>query len=277
MSADTRALMMALAVVAALVVSVPSLSASPEARDAVERARALEESGRHREARAYLSGLVASDERLAEEAAVLLELARLTTDADTLTVLLDAAVEAARRPEEIATAHMMRGDLLYARGRYTAAAEEYGRARRAAPAFRPGSAALKRAESLLGAGDGSAALAAFEELVNASGTTEETRPWAELGRARALLETERYEEAARAFEAVAAERSEHDVRPLALAGAADARGRLDDRRAVIELLTSLVEEYPGTLQAALAADRLSRTAPPDTFAPDTTTTTIDSR
>jgi len=236
------------------------------ASEAVARTRALEESGRTREARAYLAGLAASDEDLSTSAEVLLELARLSADADTLSVLLERAVEHARRPEDIARAHMMRGDLLYARGRYTAAAAEYERAERAAPAFRPGRADLRRAESLLAASDGSAALRAFTSLAEAPGTADDIRPWAELGIARSLSESGRFDEAARQFEKVAAEYVEHDVRPLALSGAASARERLGDHGAATALLRSLVEEYAGTFHATVALERLSRPAPSDTSA-----------
>ncbi len=253
-----------------LSVFVLSASAQPAASEAVARARALEQSGRAREAAVYLRELVESNERLKESATVLLELARLTADVDTLTALLDAAVEAAGRPEEVAAAHMMRGDLLYARGRYTAAADEYARAERAAPAFRPGAAALRRAESLLAANDGSAALEAFRALAGAPGALEDVRPWAELGAARSLLEIGRFDEAARSFENVAATYAEDDVRQLALAGAAAARDRLGDHAAMVELLSSLIDEYPGTFHSTVAEERLSRPAPPDTAAGDTT-------
>ncbi|MBD3367872.1 MAG: tetratricopeptide repeat protein [Candidatus Eisenbacteria bacterium] len=277
MPADIRTCvtgLVAAALVAALVVSSP---AEPTAREAVARARALERSGRPDEARTYLSELTASDDRLAEEASVLLELARLTADVDTLTTLLDAALDAARRPEEIAAAHMMRGDLLFARGRYTAAAEEYARADRSAPAFRPGAAEFRRAESLLAARDGSAALDAFTTIAEAPGTLEEIRPRAELGAARALLELGRHEEAARSFEKVAAEYPDGDVRLLALSGAAEARAQIGDHAAATELLSSLVEEYPGTFHATLALERLSRPAPPDTASADTTSPSNESR
>jgi len=272
MSAEPRTLM-TLGLCAVFAAFAVQVFASPTPREAVARARALEESGRSREARIYLEELTASDDDLAGEASVLLELARLTANIDTLTALLDAAVEAARRPEEIAAAHMMRGDLLYARGRYTAAGDEYARADRAAPAFQPGTASLRRAESLLAARDGSAALDAFGTLARASGTPEEIRPWAELGVARALQELGRLDEAARAFEKVASDAPDHDARLLALSGAAAARDDLGDHAAVVELLSSLIDQYPGTFHAAVALERLSQPlqdpSAGDTTAPQT--------
>ncbi len=256
---------------AAAFIAVAALAASaqddPSPREAVEKARALEGHGFVEEARHYLEELVGGDAPAGRDPEVVLELARLTPSADEAIELVDGVIHRARDARALAAAHALRGDFLYAQGRYLEASAEYEKAARLAEGAEEDRALLMRARSLLAAGDASAAADAFRELAEKGGVPGESTPWAELGLGQALLLRGDALEAAAQFERTAAAYPDHDVRPLALAGAAESRLVAGEPDAARAALGTIVEEYPGTFEAVLADHRLSQLAAADTTAP----------
>ncbi|MBD3349792.1 MAG: tetratricopeptide repeat protein [Candidatus Eisenbacteria bacterium] len=252
-------LIAALVWTAALPAGADDGPAEPE--EAIERARTLEREGHPDDAFAYLQDLVHGDEGLARDARVLLELSRLAPSADASVEFLQGAADLARDDEIAARARAQLGDYMYARGSYMEAAEQY----RAAAERSEGaatSALLNRAASLLAAGDATAAAEVYRELRDAGETPGETTPWAILGLGRALLVKGDLEEAAGEFERLAETYVDHDARPGALAGAAEARIALGDVEAARRWLELLLAEYPGTYESVLAREDL-RSLPPD--------------
>jgi tetratricopeptide (TPR) repeat protein len=222
---------------------------------AIERARALEGGGLLEEAALYLRGLILESRSIARDAPVLLELARLTNDLDEAADLANRATTRTRDPQLLLAAHVFLGDLLYARGLYLSAALEYGRAGTDKSISGADEALLKRAASLLAAGDAQAALDAYRDLAAEGATGETTIPLAELGVGRALLRAGRPEEAAREFERILATYPVPDVRIQALAGAAASHEEAGNMPAAIMHLTVLSDEFPESFEGILAGDR----------------------
>lgn len=250
----------ATAVAAAAVLTFASVTSSaddaPDPDDAIERARALEGEGHLAEAYRYLAGLVADSERLSRDASVLIELSRLTPSTEESVELLEAAVERARDDDLAATARTLLGDYMYARGSYLEAAEQYEAAAQRAPSGANGPMLLKAAASKLAAGDATAAAESYEHLARRGSTPDSTTPWAMLGLGRALLTKGDVEEAAAEFEMLAQTYLDHNARPSALAGAAEAftaSGETEKARGALE---TLMRDYPGTYDSILAREDL---------------------
>jgi tetratricopeptide (TPR) repeat protein len=249
-------------VATALAATLLAVAAGPVAGDdpptpaqAIEKARALEETGFVDDAEVYLRDLVDADRSLARNASVLLELARLASDPEEAMAFADQAIERTRDAGLLVRAHSLKGDALYASRLYAAAAEEYGEAARYdAPGA--GEAALRRADCSLAAGDASAALEAYREIWGEGAVPGELTPWAELGIGRALLYSGRPAEAAEQFDHVAATYVEPDVRMQALAGAAEGHEANDEPLAALTTLATLAAEYPGTFAGVVAAERV---------------------
>jgi TolA-binding protein len=243
-------------------------------REALEKAGALARDGHHDEARAYLADLV-SDEGgpLAREAEVLLEAARLSTEVEEVRSLAGRAAGASRDARMLHAAHMLLGDSYFAEGLYVTAAGEYELAARHAPGRGPGSADLKRARSVLASGDAEAAIEAYEDIIDASAATDDTRPEAMLGLGNALLKVGRSDEAAYQLERTAAAFPEHHVRVEALFAAARSYAALGDVGRSGSALQLLIDDYPDSYEAVLAREELRELEPAlaDTSAPADTT------
>ena len=263
----------AVAVAACLVLPARPVAAGPGAA-VIERARVMEREGAPDEGERVLRDAIAGDGKLAHDAAVLLELARITRAASEILDLTDRAIGTTRDARLLVEAHRMRGDYLYMEARYLAAAREYALASRYGPRSVPDEAALRRAASFLAAGDASEAAEAYRELTEKGSVPTDLTPWAELGLARTTLlggdatgAAARFEEIARAF-------ASRDVRLEALVGlweSREAAGDVEGEEAAIETLT---REYPGTFGAVIARERLRALELPDatlrTESPDTT-------
>lgn len=247
-------------IVLACVIALAGQPAGAQTRpaEAIEAARALERDGHAAEAELYLRELVANDNGLSRDASVLLELARLATSASESLSLIESALARTRDPELVTTALELRGDYLYAGGRYLEASAAYEQASSNAPRQRVDWILLKRASSLLALGDASAAAEAYEELASGGGVPGEVTPWAVLGLGQALIAGGNAEAAAVEFERAATAYPGHAVRPQALFGASRAHVLAGDRRAARAALETLLAEYPGTLEAVLAREDLRR-------------------
>lgn len=273
MAASRRTSLRALVSACALAISLPfclvqsaaSDETSPE--EAIAKARALEEQGFHAEAEVYLAGLVGEDGPLARDASVLLEAARLARDVEACRELADRAIERTRSSSIIFSARLLRGDSYFAEGLYLAAAREYEIAGEHSPGRGPGEAELKRARSLLAAGDARAATRAYREIAEAGSVPTEITPLAELGLARSLLMSGNAADAAEQFETTARVHDDHYLRPRALAGAAESHEAAGNHAAALEALERIVTEYPGSFEAVLARERLTTYTIPDTVAP----------
>ncbi len=252
----------AVAIAGALTAALLAVTAGPAAGDdpptpaqAIEKARALEETGFVDDAEAYLRGLVETDRSLARSASVLLELARLSADPEEAMAFADQAIERTRDAGLLVRAHALKGDALYASRIYAAAAEEYGEAARySAPDA--GEATLRRADCLLAAGDASAALEAYRGIWEEGAVPGELTSWAELGIGRALLHSGRSAEAAEHFEHVAATYVDPDVRMQALAGAGESHEANDAPLDALTALATLAAEFPDTFAGVVAAERV---------------------
>ncbi|MBN2564243.1 MAG: tetratricopeptide repeat protein, partial [Candidatus Eisenbacteria bacterium] len=168
------------ALVPALIVAGPTARAQaqdgPTAREAVERARALERSGHPGDAWSYLEHLVTVDDGpLAGEAEVLLEAARLADSSEQARALALRAIEGTRSARILYAARILRGDSYFAQAMYQTASREYEEASRHAPGRGPGAAELKRARSILASGDTEAAIVAYENIVGGSAAADDTR------------------------------------------------------------------------------------------------------
>jgi len=259
-------------VLALFVSSLPAAASSAD--DAIKEARALETAGRPDEAEACLRRLLESGVA-SRNPAVLLALAHLTLAPEEAVALCREVIESARDPRLIAEAHTLRGDYLYARGSYAEAAREYEAAAGAGGSREvKDEAALKRAASLLAAGDAPAAEGVYRALAAAGGASTEVIPWVEVGLGRALLAEGRAAEAAEQFERTARAYADHDARLDALVGVAASYEQGGDVERTIAALTAVVDEYPGTYDAVLAEDHL-RAVAADTLTaagrPDSTT------
>ncbi len=225
--------------------------ASGDATDDIDRARALEADGRVDVAVEHLRALLADDSRAADPA-LLLELARLTENADEALVLADQALRSTRDGSLRARAHMMRADYLYAAGLYARAAAEYAAASERGGA--PDDAALRHAASLLATGDVAGAVRMYE--MAASSSEGDVAAWASIGRGRALLAGGDTGEAADDLERIADELVGQPVRAQALAAAAEARIAHDEPARARELLVLLMSEFAGTFESTLAEERV---------------------
>lgn len=260
------------AVVLALIVAAGPAAAS-SADDAINEARALETAGRPDEAEACLRRLLESG-IASRNPAVLLALARLTPSPEEAVELCCEVIESERDPRLVAEARTLRGDYLFARGSYAEAAREYEAAAGSGPRNVRDEAALKRAASLLAAGDAPAAEGVYRAVVETGDASAEVIPWAEVGLGRALLAQGRAAEAAEQFERTARTYADHDARREALVGAASSHEEGGDIERTIAALTAVIDEYPDTYDAVLAEDHL-RAVAADTLTaaerPDSTT------
>jgi len=261
----------AAAVLALAAAALPTAASSAD--DAIAEARALETAGRPDAAEACLRRVLESGV-VSRDPAVLLALARLTPSPEEAVELCGEVIESARNPRLVAEARTLRGDYLYARGSYAEAAREYEAAAAGGPRNARDEAALKRAASLLAAGDAPAAETVYRALASAEGLSAEVTPWAEVGLGRALLAQGRAAEAAEQFERTAGAYAGHDARREALVGAAASHEERGDIARAIAALTAVIDEYPDTYDAVIAEDHL-RTVAADTLtaagAPDSTT------
>ncbi len=225
-------------------------SAGADTTGEMGRARALEADGRVDIAIEHLRALLAgeSDD---SDAALLLELARLTDDAGEALALADEALGNTRDGRLRARAHVMRGDYLYAAGLYGQAVVEYAAA---AGHDAPADATLRRAAGLLALGDIAGAIKVYDAA--ASGDDDEITAWASIGRGRARLAGGDAVEAALELERVADELTGRPIRACALAAAADALIAHGDLAHARELLLLLSDEFPNTFEATLALDRV---------------------
>ncbi len=270
MSAETTTrarLRSAVALAAAVLVAVTAGAAAADeavtSAQAVERARALERAGLLDEATHYLRGLILENRSIARDAPVLLELARLTNDLGEAAELAQRAITRTRDSKLLLTAHVLKGDLLSARGLYLAAALEYERAAASRSTDGADEALLKRAGSLLAAGDAQVALEAYRELAADGATGETAVPLAELGIGRALLRAGKPGDAAREFERIIATYADPDVRIRALAGAAASHEDANNTAAAILHFTMLSEEFPESFEGILAEERARLIQPPE--------------
>lgn len=235
--------------------------ASTRPAEAIEAARALEREGHTTEAEIYLREVMSAETDLSRDASVLLELARLTQSAGESLDLIERALARTRDANLVTRALELRGDYLYAGGRYQEAASAFEQASLEAPAEKASWMLLKRASSLLAMGDASAAAEAYRELASGGSVPGEVTPWAALGLGEALLAGGSAEDAAVEFERAASGYPCHDVRPHALFGAARAHVLAGDETAARNALETLLVEFPGTLEAVLAREDLRRLGP----------------
>ncbi len=126
MPADPRTRRRSITTVAVCLTATVLLLATASADTAAEigRARALEADGRVDIAIEHLRAVL-TGESGGTDAALLLELARLTDDVDEALALADEALANTRDMSLRALAHVMRGDYLYAAGLYNQASAEY--------------------------------------------------------------------------------------------------------------------------------------------------------
>lgn len=241
--------------VTALLGPVEVISAM-EPSEAIEEARALERDGHIREAESYLRGLVSTDDDLARNAEVLLELARLTPSAEESLNLVQRALSRTRDGVLVSRATELRGDYLYALGRYVEAGAAYEEASTHASREVSDWILLKRAASLLALGDASAAVEAYGDLAGEGSVPSEVTPWAVVGLGQALLAAGDAERAAAEFDRVAGGYPRHDARPRALFGAAQAHNLAGNVEAARGALNEILAGYPGTFEAVLARDDL---------------------
>ncbi len=270
MHADPRTRRRSITTVAVCLTATVLLLATASADTAAEigRARALEADGRVDIAIEHLRAVL-TGESGGTDAALLLELARLTDDVDEALALADEALANTRDMSLRALAHVMRGDYLYAAGLYNQASAEYTTA---AEQGAPEHPELRRAASLLALGDIAAAIEVYDKA--AEGDDEEIADWAAIGRGRALLARGDEVEAALELEQLALEFAGRPTRAHALAAAADALIAHGDIAHARELLLQLLDEFPDTFESTLADNRvrmldrrLTELAPPDHASP----------
>ena len=222
----------------------------------ISRARTLEADGRVDVAVEHLRAVLAGESG-GTDAALLLELARLTDDPDEALALADEALANTRDAKLRARAHVMRGDYLYAAGQYDRAVIEYASA---AEGDGPEHPALRQAASLLALGDIAAAVAIYDEAASlddaSSDDAVEIADWASIGRGRALLAGGDAAEAAIELEQLADDLMGRTTRAHALAAAAEALIAHGDLGHARELLVLVSAEFPGTFESTLAEDRV---------------------
>jgi TolA-binding protein len=251
-----------------LLLSAPAWSdEAPTAEQAVEKARALVAQGRQTAAEEYLAGFLDEETgALAEDATLLVEAARLATTAEDCRAYAARAIERTRNSALLEAAHMLLGDSYYAESLYLSASVEYEKAARHSAERGPGVADLKRARSILASGDAGAAVEAFREIADWGATPTELTPLAEVGLATALLAAGRPAEAAGQFERTARTFPESDLRPRALAGAAESHRAAGADSAAVAALERLVADHPDDYEAVLARERLRNYVLPDSSA-----------
>jgi tetratricopeptide (TPR) repeat protein len=245
---------------------------TPTPAQAIESARVLERSGLPGEAAIYLGELVNGEGApLSESAEVLMEAARLTPSVEEARDYARRAIEHTRDSRLVTAAHMLIGDSLFAEKLYLAAAREYEEAARHSPGRGPSEADLRRAQCLLASGDALAAEEAFRDIAGWGSVPVDVAPNAELGQARSALVAGRSEEAAALFERAARASEDPKLTARALLGAAEAHRATGNREGALSALRSLVEEFAGSYEAALAREWLRTYPEPDTTAvvPDT--------
>lgn len=229
----------------------------PTAAEAVEKARALEQQGQLAAAEEYLTELASDEDApLGRNAEVLLEIARLSADAETSRDFAARVIARTRDDELLESAHMLRGDSFFAEARYASAQHEYEAAARHSPTRGPGTADLKRARSILASGDARAAADAYREIAGWGAVPGELTPQAEVGLARSLLVLGQFEEAAEQFERTARIYGESGVRVRALAGAAESHEYAGADSSAVAALQSIVTDYPDSYEAVLAREKL---------------------
>jgi len=257
----------ALAGAALLIAALAPSARASSVGDALREAEALEAAGRPDEAEALLRRAIESGV-VDRDPAILLAVARLTPSPDESIELCREVIAGSRNAGLVAAAHALRGDYLYALGSYRESAIEYEAAASGGPPGARAEAALKRAASLLAAGDAPAAEEAYGAL--AASRDDALRSRARAGVGRAMLEQGRAREAAAAFEDAAAGTAERGARLDALAGAASAWEAAGDLERAAATLAAIVEEHPGTSDAVLAEERLRTLAEDPGTAPATT-------
>ena len=225
-------------------------SARADTTEEIGRARALEADGRVDVAVEHLRAVLAGESG-GTDAALLLELARLTDDPDEALVLADEALANTRDARLQARAYVMRGDYLYAAGQYDRAVIEYAAAAERGVSEYP---ALRHAASLLALGDIAAAIGVYDEA--ASDDDVEIAGWASIGRGRALLAGGEAVEAALELERTAENLTGRPTRAHALAAAAEALIAHGDLTHARELLVLVSGEFPDTFESTLAEDRV---------------------
>ena len=242
--------MTAVAVCLTATVLVLAGIARADSSDVIDRIRALEIDGRVGVAVEQLRSIL-TDESHAPDAALLLELARLTDDAGEAVALADDALASTRDANLRARARVLRGDYLYAAGHYDQAAAEYAAATELGA---PAHVMLRHAAALLAMGDIAGAIRVYDGA--ASGSDVEAAAWASIGRERARLMGGDAAGAAQELERIADQQVGHAWRAHALAAAAEARiaeGRLGRARDLLQLLSS---EFPDSFESTLARDRI---------------------
>ncbi len=237
-------------------------TARADTAEEIGRARALEADGRIDVAIEHLRAVLAKEPD-GTDAALLLELARLTDDPDEALVLADEALAVTRDAKLRARAYVMRGDYLYAAGQYGGAVIEYAEA---AKRGLPDHSTLRRAASLLALGDIAGAIAVYDAAASddAAASSVDAAPhddtdvadWAAIGRGRALLAGGDAVEAARELERTAAALTGRPTRAHALAAAAEALIAHGDLTHARELLLLVSSEFPDTFESTLAEDRV---------------------
>jgi hypothetical protein len=248
----------------------------PTPEEAVAKARALVRQGHQTDAEAYLEDLVGEEDGAhAGNATVLLEAARLSTSAEVCRIYAARAIKKTRSDAPLEAAHMLRGDSYFAESLYISASREYEEAASHSSKQGPGLADLKRARSILAAGDAGAAVEVYRAIADWGATPGEITPVAQVGLARALLAAGRPEEAAEQFETTASVYAENEIRVRALAGAAESHEAAGADTAAVAALELLVSDYPNSYEAVLARERLRTYSLPDSTllygeAPDTT-------
>ena len=229
----------------------------PTPEEAVEKARALVRQGQQPDAEAYLAELVSEENGPhAGNAIVLMEAARLAGSTELVRAYAARAIGRTRRDAILEAAHMLRGDSYFAENRYVAASQEYEAATRHSSQRGPGPADLKRARSILAAGDAGAAVEAYRAIADWGATPGEITPVAEVGLAQALLAAGRTAEAAEQFERTARVYEDAEVRVRALAGAAESHEASGADAAAVAALKRLLADYPDSFEAVLASERL---------------------
>ncbi|MFH1689493.1 MAG: tetratricopeptide repeat protein [Candidatus Eisenbacteria bacterium] len=259
-----------LVVAAAVVICIAPPAWSDDvatAGEAVEKARALARQGHQSDAEAYLAELVREEGGpLAGDATVLLEAARLSSSAEDSRTYAARAIERTRSSALLEAAHTLIGDSYFAESLYVSASHEYEQAARHSSDRGSGPADLKRARSILASGDAGAAVEAYRAIVGLGATPGETTPLAEVGLATALLAAGRPEEAAEQFEATARIYVESEMRPQALAGAAQSRDATGADSLAVAALRRLLSDHPDSYEAVLARERLRNYSFPDSTA-----------
>jgi len=267
MGADARRWPTAVGVVALALCLLPASAHSQSSvspREAVEKARTLEESGFPDRAQVYLEGLIERDESLGGRAEVLLELARLTPRWTLASALLERIPDLTRDAEILSRTHVLLGDAHFAGRKYLSASREYEDAAGLASGETALAISLKRATSLAAAGDLTAALELYERVSRRADPGSEIRQWAQLGIARTHLEQGKTEEAAERFRSVATEHPGSSAAPHAAAGAAVAFSKQGAAIESTAFLTLLEEAFPESFEPLLAARAAREAAPPDT-------------